>query len=209
MILENIEIWYPKLDPRRPSARFNKDNPQWEIQGRTRDKDQKNEWEASGLSVKAILPDDGDPYWRINLKKPSIRRSGEPAEPVRVVDGNLNPIDPTTIGNGSIANIRLYQYEYPRQTGGMGTASILMAVQLTEHILYTPPPREDFGKTQTKTIAGDSGEPNNGFTKQEEKQESADYGEVPDKDVAPEKEKDEAAQTPSVAAPKPPTDIAF
>ena len=43
VLLKDVELWYTKLDPRYPNARFNKQNPTWECQIRTTDKDQKKE----------------------------------------------------------------------------------------------------------------------------------------------------------------------
>jgi hypothetical protein len=141
MILQNCEIWFAKLA--RPSAKYNKVNPTWECQIRTTDKAVRKEWEAAGLPVKAIVPDEGETYFRVNLRKRSIKKDGEKADPVEVVDGKRRPIDPNTIGNGSIGNIRLWQYQYDGDDGEK-TASVLMAVQITKHIVYTPKPREDY-----------------------------------------------------------------
>lgn len=152
-IFKQCQVWYPKLDPRRPNARFNKNNPTWEIQLRTTDKAQKKEWEDGGLHVVKVAPDEGEPFWRVNLKKKSKKSSGEPSAPVRVVDGKLNPIDPNTIGHGSVANVRVYQYDYEKPDGGgTGLASVLMAVQLTKHIKYTPGPQDDFDEEETEVV---------------------------------------------------------
>ena len=34
-ILKNCELWFAKLDPKRPNRKFNPENPTWEIQLRT------------------------------------------------------------------------------------------------------------------------------------------------------------------------------
>lgn len=152
-IIRDCEIYFTKLDPKRPSARFNKKNPTWELQIRTTDKAKKKEWEAMNLPVKAVVPDDDQlPYFRVNLRKKSIKSDGEPASPVKIVDGGLNDIDPNSIGNGSRGNIRVFQYEYDNE-GSKGIASVLMAIQLTKHIVYTPGPREDdFDMEETEVI---------------------------------------------------------
>jgi hypothetical protein len=153
-ILENVELWFAKINPKRPNARFNKKNPTWECQIRTYDKEQKKEWETVGLKVKDVIPDkDGEkPYYRVNLRKKSIKEDGEPSSFVKLVDGDLEPVDPDTIGNGSLGNVRIYQYEYENE-GEKGVASILMGIQLTKHIIYKMPPREDeFEKQEKKTV---------------------------------------------------------
>jgi hypothetical protein len=161
-IIKDCELYYCKLNPKKPNNRFNKDNPTWECQIRTKDKAVKKLWEELALPVKAIVPDEGDPYFRVNLQKKSIKQDGEKASPIRVVNGKLEDLDPESIGNGSIGNIRLFQYEYPKKTGGKGIASVLMGIQVTKHIVYKPKPRNDeFDQTETETFDPDSAESEN------------------------------------------------
>ena len=153
-ILKNCEIWFAKVDPKRPNAKFNKKNPTWECQIRTTDKEVKKYWESLNLPVKAIVPDDDSkPYFRVNLRKKSIKEDGEAASPVKVINGHMEDLDPNSIGNGSVGNLRIFQYEYPKEGGGKGTANVLMGIQLTKHILYKAAPRDDdFGMEDTTTI---------------------------------------------------------
>ena len=153
MIIKNCELYFAKLDPARPSAKYNKKNPTWELQIRTTDREIKQEWLNMGLNVKPVVPDVGEPYFRVNLRKKSIKEDGEKASPVNVVNAQLEPIDERSIGNGSIGNVRIFQYEYPKDTGGKGIASVLMGVQVIKHLVYTPKPRfdefEECGETET------------------------------------------------------------
>ena len=153
-VIKAVEIWYPKLDPERPNARYNKKNPTWELQLRTIDKVVKKMWEDElNLNVKAIIPDEGASYFRVNLKKRTIKADGTNAAPVDVVNGAKEQVDPKSIGNGSIANVRIYQYEYPKEDGTKGIASILMGVQLIKHIVYVPKPfDDDFEEEETEVI---------------------------------------------------------
>jgi hypothetical protein len=143
-LLENAEIWFAKVVPARPNARFNRENPTWETQIRTLVQEVGERWEEQHIPVKAIIPKkgEGEPYWRANLRKKSLK-DGEPTGYVEVVDMQLQPIDPDTIGNGSLANVRVFQYEYKKEGGGVGVANVLMAIQLKKHIMYTRKPRED------------------------------------------------------------------
>jgi len=160
MIINDCEIWFTKLG--RPNAAFNKKNPTWEAQIRTTSKEVKKQWEAADLGVKAIVPDEGETYFRVNLRKKSIKEDGTPASPVNVIDGDMKPVDPNTIGNGSIGNVRIFQYEYPKEGGGVGKASVLMGIQLTKHILYTPKPRDDdFAPTTTEVVPEENAESEN------------------------------------------------
>lgn len=156
-IINDCEIWYAKVDPEHPNDKFNVERPTWECQIRTSSKEKKKEWEALNLPVKAIVPDEGEPYFRVNLRKRSIKEDGEPASPVNVVNGALEPIDGNTIGNGSVGNIRIFQYEYPSKTGGKGVASVLMGIQITKHILFKQKPRsEPFNISETQVIDPDA-----------------------------------------------------
>lgn len=152
-LLTNCELWFLRCDPLRPNNKFDKENPTWEVQIRTSDKIQKKEWELLSLPMKAIVPDEGPPYFRVNLKKSSIKKDETPAAPVKIVDGDLNELYPNTIGNGSVGNIRIFQYDYPKKEGGTGIATILMAIQITKHIEFERKAREDeFGKTVTTRV---------------------------------------------------------
>jgi len=146
-ILKNVELFFAKLDPKRPNATFNTENPTWEVQIRTKDKKQAAEWKALNISVKPDEDSEGKIFYKATLKKKSKKKdksSGELVanEPVQVVSGSLEKIDPAKVGNGSIANIRLFQYEY-EMAGKKGIASMLMAVQITKLNEYIPKPRED------------------------------------------------------------------
>ncbi len=135
-IIRDCELHHPRLDPNRPNSKYNKKFPTWEIQIRTCDRAEKKVWEDMGLPVKAIVPDEGEPYFRVNLKKKSIKEDGSPGSPVNVVDGNLQPLDGRTIGNGSRGNVRVFQYPFTREDGSKGVASVLMGVQVTKHIVF-------------------------------------------------------------------------
>lgn len=142
-ILKDCELWFAKLDPKHPNRKFNKKNPTWEVQIRTTNKEQKKQWELAGLSVKAVIPDDGPSYFRVNLRKKTIKADGEAASPVQVMTPRMEPVDPNTIGNGSIGNIRIFQYKFPREDGTQGVASVLMAIQLRKHVVYKGQRRDD------------------------------------------------------------------
>jgi len=152
-IIKDCELWFCKLDPKRPNNRFNKEKPTWECQIRTTDSEVRKKWEEMHLSVKPMIPDNGPPYWRVNLRKKSIKRDGDAASPVRVIDGNMNDVDPNTIGNGSIGHVRLYQYPYKKADGTEAITSVLMGIQLKRHKLYKMKPRGDeFEMEETEII---------------------------------------------------------
>lgn len=155
MILNNCIFFYPKLIPEYPNRDFDKERPSWELQIRTYDKEQKKIWEDANLTVTAVIPDEeGElPYWRANLRKRSVGSDGSEKAPVEVIDGHKQPVNPATIGNGSVGNVRLFQYEYEGKSKS-GVASVLMSVQITKHIVYinTRNPDEEFDEVQTEVI---------------------------------------------------------
>jgi hypothetical protein len=169
-LLKNCEVYFCKLDPKHPNAKFNKAKPTWEVQIRTTDTKQKKEWEELGLKSRLIVEkegseNEGDPIlrdgkkeWRFNLQKKSITKDGEKASPVKVVNAKLEEINPNSIGHGSVANIRIFQYEYVND-GKKGIASVLMGMQVVKHIVYTPKPRDDdFEETEGETIVPEGSE---------------------------------------------------
>lgn len=143
-LIKNAELWFARVIPSRPNKKFNKENPTWEVQLRTYDVKQKKEWEAQGLRMKAVVPEEeGErPYWKTTLKKKIYKRDGEPSSPVEVVNGDRSEADPATIGNRSIGHVRVFQYEYSGDNG-KGLANVLQGIQLKKLIKYTPKARDD------------------------------------------------------------------
>lgn len=154
-ILKNIEGHWFKLDPARPD-KYDPAKPTWNFQARTTSKDQANEWRANHLTVKAVREDPEDEeskilYWKAQIGKKTKNQDGKEAAPVSIVSSK-GDIDPNTLGNGSIVNVRLFQYEYEFQ-GKKGIANSLQSIQLVKHIVYTAQPGEDFeDEVETETI---------------------------------------------------------
>lgn len=172
-IISNVMLMHPRLDPNNPNSHFDANKPRWEVQIRTTDAKQAEEWRSLNLNVKlatgkkgspeeglAVLTEDGKKQWFVNLTKRALKADNnkpisewEKQKPVSVVDGNLNPVDPLTIGNGSIANVQVYQYDtVDKKTGKPAVGTSLMGVQLLKHIVYTPAPKEAFARTNTERI---------------------------------------------------------
>lgn len=150
-IIKSAELWYPRLDPKRPNSKYNKEQPTWEVQIRTRDKKVKAEWVSLNLNPKTNEDNDGKVFYSVTLRKKSKKKDGTPNEPVRVVNGSLEPIDPRSIGNGSVGNLKIFQYEYGEDKK---IASMLMAIQITKLNEYIPAPAEDdFEMTETEVVS--------------------------------------------------------
>lgn len=164
-LLKNVEVHYARLV--RPNSAYNPTNPTWEVQIRTSDPAQKKALEEQGVKMKLavhksgdqeglpMLDEKGNRFWRTTLKKKSIAKDGKKANPPQVVDGRLKEIDGDSIGNGSICNIRVFQYEYQKD-GKTGIANVLMAVQVVKHLVYTPAVHDDeFEECDTEVVGDD------------------------------------------------------
>jgi len=144
--LNNCEVRWPIL--KDPSNNFDESKPRWSIEIVTRNKAQKAEWEAAGLSPK--LKEDketGEAYYSVRLSKNAYGSDpGAIKNPPQVVDGLMEPItDPNIIGNGSICNIAYYQSEYfSQKEKKMTKRNTLMGVQVLKLRKYTPKPKDDF-----------------------------------------------------------------
>jgi len=141
VIIKNLELNWVKLD--KPVDNYSGDKLIYDIQVAVPEARQ-DELEA----IRKVRIKDGKAT--INLSKNAFLKDGEPAAKVRVVDANKQPIDPRTIGNGSIGNVMLlqrpYEIKHPK-TGKVtksGITSMLVAVQVTKLIKYTPTAKVDF-----------------------------------------------------------------
>lgn len=139
IILRNAEFWYPKLD--KPVDPFG--TLQWELQIRTRDKDQAKSWKDEFFLTVKQEEDDKGVYWKSNLKRKAIKKDGERNTPPDVVNGDKQPIEPMSIGNESTGNVRLFQYPYD-MNGRKGTSTMISGVQVVNLKLYVPNSGTDF-----------------------------------------------------------------
>lgn len=146
-IIKNVELFWAKLD--KPVEPFG--TKQWEIQIRFPKKRIK-EMEQYGK----VKETDETGVYSVNLKKKAIKADGTPAMKVDVVGTTIDPeteepvrIDPKTIGNGSIGNVKvmLREYQIKGPKGNVtkeGTQVMLVKVQITDLVKYTPKSVNDF-----------------------------------------------------------------
>jgi len=199
-LLKKCELHYIRLVPDRPNKKYNRENPTWEVQIRTTEIAQKKEWEAQGVRLKAVVPEDGSPpYWKTTLKKKIFKKDGTPNDPVTIKAGNLTTkIDPATIGNGSIGNVRVFQYDYKGEKSS-GTANVLMEVQLTKLKKFTPKPRDDdFEEEDMEIIEEDESEEEDDESQESESSDEEEELEEEEEPAAPTPPK----KTPSIKKPK-------
>jgi hypothetical protein len=117
-IINNVEIHWVKCDPSKPERYQGKGPAKFSIQIRVRDKKVKESLEKEyGFKFSPMELDDKLVY------KTSISRyafgSGpdgnedlsKPNRPVNVILADGTPLDPNTVGNGSIANVSFFTKE--------------------------------------------------------------------------------------------------
>jgi hypothetical protein len=174
-ILKNQEIWFSRLVPARPDKnKLNPEKPNWSVQCRTTSKEVRKEWVSLGISPRTVREDPTDDespvkYYSVSFRKNAFKGEGKDrvkADAPEVVDGKHKPVDPGSIGNGTIANLKLFKREY--EVGGIKKISyVLMGVQVVKHVVYVSSPMEDFDDCETETVlpasegtgeAGDDGD---------------------------------------------------
>ena len=135
MILNNVELYWAKLSPSNHDMGFSGDKPQWNVQLRG-NKAQSEEWKSLGLNPKVEEDSNGGVYYKIQVHKDAIKKDGQPNAPVPVVGADMFPLeDVGSIGNGSIANVKLRAFDW-EFNGKTGRGVRLEAVQIVKLVVY-------------------------------------------------------------------------
>jgi len=129
-IIRDITVNYAKVYQPEHVERFNK--TQFDIQLEF-DKSRMSELEKFGNP--RPLPNGN---FAINISRNHTNAKGEPAK-ITVIDAAKNPFD-KPIGNGSTANILVLSYPSPqaKTKANLGVKTVLLAVQIVNHVEYTP-----------------------------------------------------------------------
>lgn len=136
MLLNNVVLNWAKLDPNNPDMGYDKKSPQYSVSIEVSDKKDADAMKKAGINIKP-LEADGKIKYVATLKKKIYKtddgKNNTPA-PI-VVDRQLQPLDGTKIGNGSIGNVQVKfrPYEYMGKTG---TSVVLTAIQVTDLKVY-------------------------------------------------------------------------
>jgi hypothetical protein len=138
VIVKDVELHWTKLD--NPVDPFNSGEKVWEVQIKTDDEAIAKSW-SKDFYINTKKDKDGN--WIANIKRKELNRKGEPNSPPVVLGRNNQPMPSTNIGNGSIGDLKLYQYLYDF-AGKKGVANMLSAVRVTELKEYTPTSEVDF-----------------------------------------------------------------
>jgi len=93
----------------------------------------------------------------------------------------MRPVDPNSIGHGSIGHVRIFQREYTKDNGKPGISSTLMGIQLIKHIVYT------YDKKSYEDSFEDSGDTEVISPPEEEEEEEGEESSTPEVKDKPER----------------------
>jgi hypothetical protein len=134
-IVKDVEIHWLVANPQRGKFFQNKtSNPEkWSVQMRIRDKALRDSL-TKEFGFKFTTEEDdngGGNYYKTNLSAYTRDQEGNLNKPINVILANGDPIDPDTVGNGSVANISF------RVSGkGADATRRLTGVQVTKWKVY-------------------------------------------------------------------------
>jgi hypothetical protein len=144
-IIKNVEIHWVKCNADQPQRYQNKaDAPaKWSLQIRTRDKAQRKAWEDQyGMKMTPSDDDDGI-FYKTSLSRYAFsagtdgkENPDKPNKPVNVILGDGTPVNPDTVGNGSIANVSFFLKDDK-------SSRTLKGIQLLKLKKYSPPEDQD------------------------------------------------------------------
>jgi len=128
VIVKDVELHWAKLDS--PVDPFKTGEKVWEVQIRTSDEETAKSWAK-------------DFFWKANIKRKELNRKGETNTAPVVLNRKNEPMSASNIGNGSIGDLKLFQYPY-NVAGRKGVSSMLSAVRIKDLKEYTPSSEVDF-----------------------------------------------------------------
>ena len=133
-LIANVELNWARLST--PVSPFG--TAQYELQIATTDEAVAAEWKENHLSVKTK-----DGKHTVSLKRKATKADGSDMGAPRVVDASKAPVDASKLGNGSVGNVIVRQYNYDTM-GRSGVATMLEAVQVTDYVEFTATGGVDF-----------------------------------------------------------------
>ena len=159
-ILKGATLYFVRMDPRKPKLNYNEDGYEWELQVRAPDKKTAEMWESEfHVNVKYDQEDSksGD-IWHganINRKAYSIEDGKEASfecpEAFIVQDQVARPVDPNTIGNGSIGDVKIQMRTWSNKKKS-GTTTDLLGVLVRELVEYTQVADPDWDLSGDTTV---------------------------------------------------------
>ena len=143
-IISEVPIYWPALNPEKGFMWKGNPPERWKVTLLFENKDLKKDLEKDGFKINPQEDESGKILYKTTLAQRVYKRgqNGEEEDrenknkPITVIAGDGTPIDPDTIGNGSIANV-----SYRTWKGSTGdTYRVLVGVQVVKHIVRDPDP---------------------------------------------------------------------
>jgi len=148
MLLNNVELMWCKVGS-NAGTKYGSEEKEWSVDCICSDEQSKN-WVESQHATKERVTDDGKKF--IKLTKNLIKRDGNPAQSIKVIDKHGNDVDPLIVGNGSKANVQYTTFEW-EMAGRSGVKAILTALQITDLVEYSGSGVTEFDIEEQKEVA--------------------------------------------------------
>jgi hypothetical protein len=148
MLLNNVELMWCKVGS-NAGTKYGSEEKEWSVDCICSDK-QSKDWVKSEHATKERTTEDGKKF--IKLTKNCIKRDGNPAQSIKVIDKHGTDVDPLTVGNGSKANVQYTTFEW-EMAGRSGVKAILTALQITDLIEYSGHGVSEFEIEEQKEVA--------------------------------------------------------
>ena len=158
-ILKGATLMFAKLDAKRPVLNYNEDGYEWQLQVRTQDKKQAKQWkEEFHLNVKMDQEDTKTKeIWhtarlarRAYMIEDGKDTMFDPPEVLIVEDDVAKPFDARTIGNGSVADVKIQMRSYTYKKKEGITADLLgVLVRDLKEYTQVPDPEWDLSGGDT------------------------------------------------------------
>lgn len=156
-MIYDVTVFWVKLNPNKPERYQGKGPAKNGLQIRVTDRAKKEALEKE-YGFKFLPKEDtetGKLYYQTSINAYTYASGPDktedvtrPNDPVEVITGNREPIDPDTIGNGSVVNIRF-------RTKEDKSSRTLTGVQVTKLIKYTPRQAEEFDVVEGFEVLGE------------------------------------------------------
>ena len=132
MLLKDVELMWCKVGS-NAGTKYGSEELEWSVDCICSDK-QSKDWVKSEHATKERVTDDGKKF--IKLTKNLVKRDGNPAQSIKVIDKFGRDVDPLIVGNGSRANVQYTTFPWD-MAGRSGVKAILTALQITDLVEYS------------------------------------------------------------------------
>ena len=132
MLLNNVELMWCKVGD-NAGTKYGSEEKEWSVDCICTP-EQSKKWVKDKHATKERTNDDGKNF--IKLTKNCVKRDGNSAQTIKVIDKHGKDVDPLIVGNGSKANVQYTTFEWD-MAGRSGIKAILTALQITDLVEYS------------------------------------------------------------------------